>query len=146
MVSFCNKAFLPLLSLVVKFILEKLFWALLVAANGLLSYNLSWKLVFLFLKFLQPSSPVTLINCNLTILEPLIDTISSAHPSSIRNSITAFGFYVIFKFINYKALPSLANNPLVAWFGLLGFYGISTIVGYLMPNSIYTDILNIYDL
>ena len=31
-------------------------------------------------------------------------------------------------------------------FGLVGFYGISTIVGYLMPNSLYTYILNIYDL
>ena len=26
------------------------------------------------------------------------------------------------------------------------FYGISTIVGYLMPNLVYTYILNIYDL
>ena len=29
---------------------------------------------------------------------------------------------------------------------LVGFYGISTIVGYLMPNPLYTYILNIYDL
>ena len=28
----------------------------------------------------------------------------------------------------------------------LGFYGISTIVGYLMPNPLYTYILDIYDL
>ena len=32
------------------------------------------------------------------------------------------------------------------WFGLVGFYGISTIVGYLMPNRLYTYILNMYDL
>ena len=32
------------------------------------------------------------------------------------------------------------------WFGLVGFYGISTIVCYLMPNPLYTYILNIYDL
>ena len=32
------------------------------------------------------------------------------------------------------------------WLGLVGFYGISTIVGYLMPNPLYTYILNIYDL
>ena len=31
-------------------------------------------------------------------------------------------------------------------FGLVEFYGISTIVGYLMPNPLYTYILNIYDL
>ena len=28
-------------------------------------------------------------------------------------------------------------------FGLVGFYGISTIVGYLMPDPLYTYILNI---
>ena len=31
-------------------------------------------------------------------------------------------------------------------FGLVGFYGISTIVGYLMPNPLHTYILNIYNL
>ena len=31
-------------------------------------------------------------------------------------------------------------------FGLVGFYGILTFVGYLMPNPLYTYILNIYDL
>ena len=31
-------------------------------------------------------------------------------------------------------------------FGLVGIYGISTIVGYQMPNPLYTYILNIYDL
>ena len=31
-------------------------------------------------------------------------------------------------------------------FGLVGFYGISTIVGYLMPNPLYTYILNVYNL
>ena len=30
------------------------------------------------------------------------------------------------------------------WFGLVGFYGISTIVGYLMPNTLYTYIINIW--
>ena len=30
-------------------------------------------------------------------------------------------------------------------FGLVWFYDISTIVGYLMPNPLYTYILNIYD-
>ena len=31
-------------------------------------------------------------------------------------------------------------------FGLVGLYGISSTVGYLMPNPLYTYILNIYDL
>ena len=29
---------------------------------------------------------------------------------------------------------------------MVGFYGISAIVGYLIPNPLYTYILNIYDL
>ena len=47
-------------------------------------------------------------------------------------------------------------NKRYDWFGLVAyqlflwhinyFYGISTIVGYLMPNHVYTYILNIYDL
>ena len=28
------------------------------------------------------------------------------------------------------------------WFGLVWFYGISTLVGYLMPNPLYTYILD----
>ena len=31
-------------------------------------------------------------------------------------------------------------------FVLIGFYGISTIVGYFMPNPVYTYILNIQEL
>ena len=31
-------------------------------------------------------------------------------------------------------------------FGLVGFYGVSTIVGYIMPNPLDIYILNIYDL
>ena len=31
-------------------------------------------------------------------------------------------------------------------YGLVLFYGISTIIGYLMPNPLYTYILDIYDL
>ena len=31
-------------------------------------------------------------------------------------------------------------------FGLVGFYGISIIVGHLMPNPFYTYILDMYDL
>ena len=30
--------------------------------------------------------------------------------------------------------------------GLVGFYDISTIVGYLIPNPVYTYTLNIHDL
>ena len=34
----------------------------------------------------------------------------------------------------------------ILMFGLVGFYGMATIVGYLMSNPLYTYILNIYDL
>ena len=41
-------------------------------------------------------------------------------------------------------------NPLYTYISnihdLVGFYGISTIGGYLMPNPLYTYVLNIYDL
>ena len=57
------------------------------------------------------------------------------------------GFYGISTIVGY-----LMPNPLYTvyikyiGFGLVGFYGISTIVGYLMPNPLYTYILSIYDL
>ena len=40
---------------------------------------------------------------------------------------------------------TLIRSDCLVWFGLVWFYGISTIVGYLMPN-LYTYISNIYDL
>ena len=46
----------------------------------------------------------------------------------------------------FNAKSSLYIYIKYIWFGLVGFYGISTIVGYLMPNPLYTCILNIYDL
>ena len=53
-------------------------------------------------------------------------------------------FYGISAIIGY-----LMPNPVYAYilniFGLVGFYSISTIVGYLMPNPVYTCISNIYD-
>ena len=46
----------------------------------------------------------------------------------------------------FKAKASLYMNIKYIWFGLVGFYGISTIVGYLMPISLYKYILNIHGL
>ena len=46
----------------------------------------------------------------------------------------------------FKAKSSLYIYFEYIGFGLVGFYGISTIVGYLMPNPLYTYILNIYGL
>ena len=46
----------------------------------------------------------------------------------------------------FNAKSSLYIYIKYIWFGLVGFYGISTIVGYLMPNPLYIYILNIYNL
>ena len=57
------------------------------------------------------------------------------------------GFYDISTIVGY-----LMPNPLYTYIldildlVLVGFYGISTIVGYLMPNPFYTFILSIYNL
>ena len=45
-----------------------------------------------------------------------------------------------------KILEKPYNHVKIISCRLVGFYGISTIVGYLMPNLLYTYILNIYDL
>ena len=57
------------------------------------------------------------------------------------------GFYGISTIVAYL-MPNPVYNIYIKyiWFGLVGFYGISTIVGYLMPNPVYTYILNRYDL
>ena len=44
----------------------------------------------------------------------------------------------------FNAKSSLYIYIKYVWFGLVWFYGISIIVGYLMPNPLYTYILNIY--
>ena len=51
----------------------------------------------------------------------------------------------IFWLKEYKILFLNVKN-LMVWFSWIGFYGISTAVGYLMPNLFDTYILNIYDL
>ena len=43
----------------------------------------------------------------------------------------------------FNAKSSLYIYIKYIWFGLVGFYSISAIVGYLMPNPLYTYILNI---
>ena len=48
-------------------------------------------------------------------------------------------------FIEKKKLSEKYSN-LHIWFGLVVFYGISTTVGYLMPNPVFRYILHIYDL
>ena len=57
---------------------------------------------------------------------------------------------VVFGFMAYQTLLvtwcQILNNTYVLniWFGFVWFYGISNIVGYLMPNPLYTYVLNIW--
>ena len=48
--------------------------------------------------------------------------------------------------INHCRLFNAKSSLFIYIYDLVWFYGISTIVGYLMPNPLYTYILNIYDL
>ena len=56
------------------------------------------------------------------------------------------GFMVYQPLWLFNAKSSLYIYIKYIWIGLVWFYGISTIVGYLMPNTLYIFILNIYDL
>ena len=64
-----------------------------------------------------------------------------------RTSNGLVGFYGILTVVGY-----LMPNPLytyilnMIWFGMVWFYDISTILSYLMSNPLYTYILNIQDL
>ena len=57
-------------------------------------------------------------------------------------------FGLILWHINYCRLFNAKSSftYILNIYDLVGFYGISNIVGYLMPNPLYTYILNIYDL
>ena len=46
----------------------------------------------------------------------------------------------------FKAIPSLCIKIKYIWFGLVGIFCITTIVGYLIPNPLSTYILIIYGL
>ena len=56
-----------------------------------------------------------------------------------------FEFYGISTFCRLFIAKILSIHIYIKYirFSLVGFYGISTIVGYLMPNPLYTYILNI---
>ena len=55
---------------------------------------------------------------------------------------------LFYQSLYWKFQKSNAKSTLYIYitYGLVGFYGISLIVGYLMPNPIYTYVLYIYDL
>ena len=55
-------------------------------------------------------------------------------------------FYGISTIVCYLMPKPLSMYILDIWFDLVGFYGISTIEGYLMLNPVCKYILNVYDL
>ena len=55
-------------------------------------------------------------------------------------------FYGTLTTVGYLMPNPLYTSILNMQFGLVGFGGIPTIVGYLMPNLLYSYISNIYDL
>ena len=54
-------------------------------------------------------------------------------------------FYGMSTIIGYL-IPNTIITYILNIYDLVWFYGISTIVGYLMPNPVYSNILNFYDL
>ena len=56
------------------------------------------------------------------------------------------GFYGISTIVSYLMPNNFYTYIKYIGFDLVGFYGISTIAAYLMPNPLYTCISNIYDL
>ena len=69
--------------------------------------------------------------------------------SSLYIYIKYIGFGLVWFYGISTLVGYLMPNPLYSiyikyiGFGLVWFYGISTLVGYLMPNPLYTYILNI---
>ena len=68
----------------------------------------------------------------------------------LKNKGSFITCFWLFFFINYCRLFNTKSSLYIyikyISFDLVGFYGISTIVDYLMPNPLYTYISNIYDL
>ena len=68
-----------------------------------------------------------------------------------KSSLYIYIRYIWFGFVGFYGISTtvgyLIPNPLYTYilFGFVGFYGISTTVGYLIPNPLYTYILDIYD-
>ena len=89
---------------------------------------------------------ITCINNSYLKLKLLINDCYYSKLFYCVNKGLLVGFCGISTIVGY-----LMPNPLQTYigyieFGWVGFYDISTIVGYLMPNPLYTYILDIYDL
>ena len=74
---------------------------------------------------------------------------------NVKSTLYIYIKYIWFVLVRFYGISTivgyLMSNPLYTyilnlWFVLVRFYDISIIVGYLMSNPLYTYILNIYDL
>ena len=64
-------------------------------------------------------------------------------PFVIKSCLLWVGFYGISNIIGYL-MPNQLYTYILIIYGWVGFYGISTIVSHLMPNHLKTYVLNIY--
>ena len=78
--------------------------------------------------------------------EPEIIKISQSSHKMYSNNIMNFQESTTILNACPKKVWKLIEGTTYIGFGLVGFYGISTLVGYLMLNPLYTYILNIYNL
>ena len=102
--------------------------------------NRSWTIVwwnFNQLKFListREEFRVVLTVCKNQIITIIITIIIIA--------LQSFGYKILKKYLNYNTHLLFRICSSWIWFGLV--YGISTIVGYLMPNSVFAYISNLW--
>ncbi len=66
----------------------------------------------------------------------------------IKDEVNGFYCLAVKEYFNlgiseHEDYPTFFKVSFIYW---VGFYGTSTIVGYLIPNPLYTYISNIYDL
>ena len=62
----------------------------------------------------------------------------------IQSPFGLVGFYGISTIVGYLMPNLFFINIKYIWFGLVGFYGISTIVGHLMPDPFFSYLSNIW--
>ena len=83
----------------------------------------------------------------------VLSNINHCRLFNAKSSLYIYMKYIWFGLLGFDGISTIVGylmpNPLIHIlniYDLVGFYRISTIVGYLMPNPLYTYIWNIYDL
>ena len=128
----------------------------------LIFFNHTFYLVFIvhassdrdWVGFFKPSTRGEIFKLLLFLLSQIFFLTHSE--VQIENSLSLCLFPITWQYIDWKKNIYITNlfglylralqKANTQRLGLAGFYGISTIVGYLLPNPVFTYILNIYDL